>query len=251
MPGQGGIRPGIRMRLPGQPRDDAGPIADRGGRRGSKRMSGLVARNRHRPSARQDLHSLGKAVRGKTVRRLRQDAAEVRVPEAAGRVRQDCRVAEGIRSGIHRRGRNRLGGGRVRKLEDIAEAEAVRVHVYFKDACVRAVPQQGHAAGPDSVLTRCGQACKGRRTQRLEDCNGVGSGQIHGGFQRGRSRRHNIGHCPRAAGLARLPAAGVIAYSLLQGDCVLTRQNLTQRVNLRLETFFSGGEDKCAYTTTL
>ena len=233
------------MRLLGQPRDDAGPIADRGGRRGSPGMPGLVARNRHRPSARQDIDSFGKAVRGKTVCRLRQDAAEVRIPEAAGRVRQDCRVAEGIRRGIHRRGRNRIGGGRVRKPEDIAEAEAVRVHVDVQDARVRAVPQQGHAAGLDSVLARGGQACKGRRTQRLKDCNGVWSGQIHGGFKRRRPRRHNIGHCPRIAGVARLPAAGVIAYSLLQGDCVLT-----PRVNLRLDNVFSGGEDKCAYTTT-
>ena len=243
------------MRLPGQPRDDAGPVADRGGRRGSKRMPGLVARNRHRPSARQDIDSVRQTVRGKTVRRLRQDAAEVRILEAAGRVRQDCHVAEGIRGRIHRRGRNRIGGGRVRKPEDIAEAEAVRVHVDVQDACVRAVPQQGHAAGLDSVLARGGQACKGRRTQRLKDCNGVWSGQIHGGFQRGRPRRHNIGHCPRIAGVARLPAAGVIAYSLLQGDRVLTcriltRQNLTPRVNLRLDNVFSGGEDKCAYTTT-
>ena len=155
------------MRLPGQPRDDAGPIADRGGRRGSPGMPGLVARNRHRPLARQNIDSLGQTVRGKTVRRLRQDAKQMRVLEAAGRVRQDCRVAEGIRRGIHRRGRNRFRRSRVRKPEDIAEAEAVRVHVDVQDACVRAVPQQGHAAGPDSVLARGGQACKGRRTQRL------------------------------------------------------------------------------------
>ena len=213
-------------------------------------MLGLVARNRHRPSARQDLHSVRKTVQRQAVRRLRQDAAEVRVLEAAGRVRQNRRVAEGIRRGIHRRGRNRIGGGRVRKPEDIAEAEAVHVHVDVQDACIRAVPQQGHAAGLDSVLARGGQACKGRRTQRLEDCNGVWSGQIHSGFQRRRPRRHNIWNCPRIAGVARLPAAGVIAYSLLQGDRVLTRQNLTPRVNLRLDNVFSGGEDKCAYTTT-
>ena len=146
------------MRLPGQSRDDAGPIADRGGRRGSKRMPGLVARNRHRPSARQDIHSFGKAVRGQAVRRLRQDAAEMRVPEAAGRVRQDCRAAEGIRGRIHRRWRNRFRRSGVRRLEDIAETEAVRVHVYFKDACVRTAAQQGHVAGPDSVLARGGQA---------------------------------------------------------------------------------------------
>ena len=147
------------MRLPGQPRDDAGPIADRGGRRGSSRMPGLVARNRHRPPARQDLHSVRQTVRGKTVRRLRQDAKQMRVPEAAGRVRQDCRVAEGIRRRIHRRGRNRLGRSRVRGLEDIAEAEAVHVHVDVQDAGIRAVPQQGHVAGLDSVLARGGQAC--------------------------------------------------------------------------------------------
>lgn len=233
------------MRLPGQPRDDAGPVADRGGRRGSSRMPGFVARNRHRPSARQDLHSVCQTVQRQALRRLRQDAAEVRVLEAAGRVRQDRRAAEGIRRGIHRRGRNRIGGGGVRRPEDIAQAEAVRVHVDLKDAGVRAVPQQGHAAGPDSVLARGGQACKGRRTQRLKDCNGVWSGQIHGGFQRGRPWRHNIRNCPRAAGMARLPAASVIAYSLLQGDRVLT-----VHVNLRLDNVFSGGEDKCAYTTT-
>ena len=190
------------MRLPGQPRDDAGPIAHRGGRRGSTRMPGFVARNRHRPSARQDVDSVRKTVQRQALRRLRQDAAEMRVPEAAGRVRQDCRVAEGIRGRIHRRGRNRFRRSGVRWLEDIAQAEAVRVHVDVQDACVRAVQKQGHAAGPDSVLARGGQACKGRRTQRLKDCNGVWSGQIHGGFQRRRPRRHNIRHCPRAAGVA-------------------------------------------------
>ena len=140
MPGQRSFRLGIRMRLPGQPRDDAGPIADRGGRRHSPRMPGLMARNRHRPSARQDVDSVSQTVQRQTLRRLRQDAKQMRVPEAARRVRQDCRVAEGIRGRIHRRGRNRLSRSGVRRLEDIAEAEAVRVHVYFQDAGVRAVP---------------------------------------------------------------------------------------------------------------
>ena len=202
MPGQGSFRPGIRMRLPGQPRNDAGPPADRGGRRHSPRMLGLMARNRYRPSAREDVDSVGQTVRGQTVRRLRQDAKQMRVPEAAGRVRQDCRVAEGIRGRIHRRRRNRLCRGGVRKPEDIAEAEAVRVHVDVQDARLRAVQKQGHVARPDSVLARGGQACKGRRTQRLEDSNGVGSGQIHGGFQRRRTRRHSLRHCAGAAGMA-------------------------------------------------
>ena len=120
MPRQGGVRLGVRMRVPGQSRDDAGPIADRGGRRGSPRMPGFVARNRHRPTARQDLHSVRKTVQRQALRRPRQDAKQMRVPEAAGRVRQDCRVAEELRSGIHRRRRNRLCRSGVRGPEDIA-----------------------------------------------------------------------------------------------------------------------------------
>ena len=99
-----------------------------------------MARNRHWPLARQDVDSVRQTVRGQALRRLRKDAKQMRVPEAAGRVREDCRVAEGIRSRIHRRGRHRLSCSRVCRLEDIAETEAVRVHVYLKDACVRVVP---------------------------------------------------------------------------------------------------------------
>lgn len=99
-----------------------------------------MARNRHRPSARQDLDSFGQTVQRQTLRRLCQDAEQMRVPEAAGRVRQDRRAAEELRSGIHRRRRNRLCCSGVRRPEDIAEAQAVRVHVDIQDAGVRAVP---------------------------------------------------------------------------------------------------------------
>ena len=79
-----------------------------------------MAWHRHRPLARQDVDSVGQTVRGQALRRQRQDAAEVRVSEAARRVRQDCRVAEELCRRIHRRGRNRLSRGGVRRLEDIA-----------------------------------------------------------------------------------------------------------------------------------
>ena len=167
MPGQGGVRLGVRMRIPGQSRDDAGPIAYRRDRHHTSERQRNLARNRHRPSARQDVDSVGQTVRGQTVRRLRQDAKQMRIPEAAGRVREDRIDSEELRSRIHRRGRNRLGRGGVRRLEDIAEAEAVRVHVYFEDARVRAAAQQSHAAGPDSVLARSGEGRPGRRTQRV------------------------------------------------------------------------------------
>ena len=99
-----------------------------------------MARNRHRPLARQDVDSVRQTVRGQALRRLRQDVKQMRVPEAAGRVRQDCRVAEGVRSGIHRRRRHRLGRSGVCRSEDIAQAQAVRVHVDVQDSGVRVVP---------------------------------------------------------------------------------------------------------------
>ena len=79
-----------------------------------------MAWHRHRPPARQDVDSVGQTVRGQALRRQCQDAAEVRVSEAARRVREDCRVAEELRSRLYRRGRNRLGRGGVRGAEDIA-----------------------------------------------------------------------------------------------------------------------------------